>query len=114
MTVPEDSESDPPRYRCSVDESCFEPPADYVVIGGDGEDGLTDSGGGGGAVAYEEEDQFAYADAWEQYFSSGQNGAAAGQQQVINGAENTATPEQVTFMEALRTKQVEVDPELQK
>lgn len=106
MTVLEDSTADPPRYRCSVDESCFEPPSDYVVIGGDCEDGLTDGAAG---VGYEEEDQFAYAEAWDQYFSNGQNGAAP---QVLNGS--TATPEQVTFMEALRTNQVEVDPELQK
>lgn len=108
MTVPEDSESDPPRYRCSVDESCFEPPADYVVIGGDGEEGLTDGGGNGVAGAgggFDDEDQFAYSDAWEQYF----NGAPG--QQVANGESGT---EQVTFMDALRTNQAEVDPQLQK
>ena len=100
-----DADCDPP--RCMVDESCFEPPADYLVIGGDGDD-LHDSNG------FDDEDYAHYSDAWEQYFNRGGNGNGGPRNgQPTNGDETIGT-DRVTFLEAIKTNQTDMDPDLQR
>jgi len=97
------------KWTCTVDESCFEPAADYQVIGGDGDD-LTDGSG------FNDEDYMSYtADALvHQYINNrGSAGTPNGGDNGDQTINNSSSGDQVTFLEAIKTNQ-DMDPDLQR
>lgn len=106
-----DSECQPSKWSCKVDESCFEAPSDYQVIGSDSDD-LHD------VNAFDDED---YSDAWEHYFIGGGGGAISRNGSKVNNhgygvsdgrstladtdmkTSNEIEREQMTLLEALKT-----------